>query len=163
MMLFSLLTLSIAFIGATNAILTTSTTKAVHATIDSVSIARSIPVVDLANIDVTRQNVTLATKGSSTLRVDAAQAPFPATLLLCRTTGCGSCTGFDISLFPHNTCLIANPAFGFFSVFITQPSNEGFAFGVYAGPTCPGLGLIPLVNTCFNVNGGPYQVFGASP
>jgi hypothetical protein len=108
--------------------------------------------VDLANIDVTRQNVTLATKGSSTLRVDAAQAPFPATLLLCRTTGCGSCTGFDISLFPHNTCLIANPAFGFFSVFISQPSNEGFAFGVYAGPTCPGLGLIPLVNTCFNVN-----------
>jgi hypothetical protein len=162
-MLFSLVTLAIAFIGAANATPTTSTTKAIQASIDSVNIAGSIPVVDLASIDVTHQNVTLAAKNSGTVHADAAQAQFPAALFLCRTAGCGSCTGFDISLFPHDICLVANPPFGFFSVFISQPSNEGLTFGVYTGPSCLDLALIPFVNTCFNVVNGPYEFFAALP
>jgi hypothetical protein len=124
-----------------------STTSPLRATIDSVTAASSIPVVDLASIVVSNQNITLHAGTRTSLQGRAAQGYFPATLFLCQALECqGVCLGFDISMFPHNICLIASPPFEFMSVFINQPSNVGLPFGVFAGQTCAHLALLPTVN-----------------
>lgn len=91
------------------------------------------------------------------LHSDVAQQTFPATLLLCPSANCASCFGFDLSTLPVNVCLTTS---AFSSVAISQPSNEGLPFGVLVGPPgCLSFAQIPIVNQCFNVNGGPFTDF----
>ena len=137
-------TLVIALAGAVQATPAAAAT-AVTPTIDLVSVDAKVHVVDLSKDSVTEHpNVTLGTGGADTVG-----AIYPATLFLCRTSGCGSCTGYDLSIQPHNTCL--GPGFNFVSAYINQPSNQGLPYAVYTGPVgCGSFAQLPLVNTCYN-------------
>ena len=118
---------------------------------EATDIASKFPVFDFGSIQA-HPNVTLAPGG---IHVDAAQQTFPATLLLCPTTSCISCFGFDLSAIPANNCLTAG--FNFASFSINQPSNEGLPFGVFVGPPgCTSFFQIPEVNECFNVVNGTF-------
>ncbi|KAH9888992.1 hypothetical protein C8Q73DRAFT_655076 [Cubamyces lactineus] len=124
---------------------------------ETTDIASKFPVVDLGSIQA-HPNVTLSQAG---IHVDAAQQEFPATLLLCPTTSCISCFGFDLSTLPTNECLAAG--FNFESIAINQPSNEGLPFGVFVGPPgCLSFAQIPSVNTCYNANNGPFVDYAIS-
>ena len=125
----------------------------------AVTTAASFPVHELAAAGTGIPN-TLRTSPAVAfpgLHSDAAQQTFPATLLLCPTASCASCFSFDLSTLPVNQCLSTSP---FTSVAISQPSNEGLPFAVLVGPAgCLSFAQIPTVNTCFNVNGGPFSDF----
>ncbi|KAI0644243.1 hypothetical protein C8Q79DRAFT_1012044 [Trametes meyenii] len=112
------------------------------------------PVYDLGAIQG-QPNTTLPLPGSSKVHALDVPGEFPATLLLCPTTNCISCFGFDLSSTPHNQCL--NGGLDFVSVIINQPANVGLPFGVFAGPPgCMSFSQIPSVNTCFNINGATF-------
>ena len=154
----TLTALALALVGATNA----KPTIAKHSGLGSpkasgVSVASSFPVSDLDAAQAkVKADTTLNTNGG--LRIDITAADFPADLLLCESVNCANCFEFDLSVLPHQTCLTAN--FDFVSVAISQPSNSGLDFGVFVGPPgCASFGQIPVVNECFNVNGGPFSDF----
>ncbi|KAI0657955.1 hypothetical protein C8Q70DRAFT_934583 [Cubamyces menziesii] len=120
------------------------------------TVPASFPVSDLTFGDV-HTGTTLSQGG---IHIDSAQQEFPASLFLCRATGCASCTSFDLSTAPLNQCLTPNPIFSFVSVAIIQPSNEGLPFETTVGTTgCGQLLQIPTVNECFNVNGAVFETF----
>ncbi|RPD53656.1 hypothetical protein L227DRAFT_481056, partial [Lentinus tigrinus ALCF2SS1-6] len=121
-------------------------------------IAAKFPVHELGSASVAaHSNSTLAS--ASGVHSDAADAIFPATLLLCPSFNCASCFSFDLSTLPIDQCLI-DLSSSFESVAISQPSNEGLPFAVLVGPPgCASFAQIPLVNECFNVNGGPFTDF----
>ena len=137
-------TLVIALAGAVQATPAAAAT-AVTPTIDLVSVDAKVPVVDLSKDSVTEHpNVTLGTGGA-----DAVGAIYPATLFLCRTSGCGSCTGFSLDGMTHNVCF--DGGFSFVSMFISQPSNQGLPYAIYTGPLgCGSFAQVPVVNTCYN-------------
>ena len=83
-----------------------------------------------------------------------ARQEFPASLLLCTDTVCGSCTEFNLSAFPAGVCEFSLA--GFNSVGILQPSGQGLPFAVGVGPTCSSFAAIPEVNECFSITGGPW-------
>ncbi|RPD59136.1 hypothetical protein L227DRAFT_576362 [Lentinus tigrinus ALCF2SS1-6] len=145
-MLFSLTALALALLGTVQA---TPLARATTLTplVDSVSADSSIPVLDLHKDSVSAHpNATLSTGAAKS---DAADQIYPASLFFCRSTSCGSCTGYDLSIQPHETCL--TPDFDFVSIFISQPSNEGLPFAIYTGPVgCGSFAQVPLVNTCYN-------------
>ncbi|KAI0666823.1 hypothetical protein C8Q78DRAFT_1057180 [Trametes maxima] len=121
-------------------------------------IAASFPIVNIHSA-VSKPNVTLPYGASrSRLHADVAIPPgtFPATLLACSTENCISCIPFDMSTFPHNTCLAES--FNISSVAINQPSDQGLPFGVFVGSGCTNFIQIPGVNQCFtteNADGTP--------
>ncbi|KAI0372685.1 hypothetical protein BV20DRAFT_39257 [Pilatotrama ljubarskyi] len=124
---------------------------------EATNVAASFPVVDITSAKA-HPNITL---GHGGIHADAAQAEFPATLLLCPTTSCISCFGFDLSATPTNLCLAAG--FSYSSVAINQPSNEGLPFGVFIGPPgCASFLQIPAVNTCYNINGGTFSDYAVA-
>ncbi|KAI0800287.1 hypothetical protein C8Q74DRAFT_402830 [Fomes fomentarius] len=86
-----------------------------------------------------------------------ALAEFPATLLLFRNLQCsGQVTQVNLSATPANECFVSPSDFN--SVAVSQPSNQGLPFGVGVGPSpCQQFAQIPRVNTCFNINGGPFS------
>ncbi|RPD76931.1 hypothetical protein L226DRAFT_433016, partial [Lentinus tigrinus ALCF2SS1-7] len=91
------------------------------------------------------------TAGAAGVHTSSADAIYPATIFVCRALGCGSCTGYDLSIQPHNTCLV--PGFTFVSAYINQPSNQGLPYAVYTGPSgCGSFAQIPLVNTCYDAS-----------
>ncbi len=48
----------------------------------------------------------------------------------------------------------------FSSVVVTQQFNEALPYGVFVGPPgCASFAQIPTINTCFNLNGGPFTDF----
>ncbi|RPD58786.1 hypothetical protein L227DRAFT_601772 [Lentinus tigrinus ALCF2SS1-6] len=143
-MLFSLTTLALALLGTVQATPVAPATS-VTPFVDFVSADSSIPVLDLHKDSVSAHpNATLGTGKSS-----GADQIYPASLFFCRSTGCGSCTGFDASIQPHQVCL--TPGFNFVSMFISQPSNEGLPFAFYTGPVgCASFAQVPVVNTCYN-------------
>ena len=118
-------------------------------TVDAVSAANGIPVATLELGSVSAHgNVTV---GAAGVYASSADAIYPATLFVCRALGCGSCTGYDLSIQPHNTCLV--PGFNFVSAYINQPSNEGLPYAVYTGPTgCGSFAQVPVVNTCYDAS-----------
>ncbi|RPD58770.1 hypothetical protein L227DRAFT_176559 [Lentinus tigrinus ALCF2SS1-6] len=144
-MLFSLATLALAFVGAVQAVPVTDT---LTPTVDSVSVDAAT-VLDLSLGSVSpKGNVTVGKDG---VHVDAASATYPATLFLCRSSSCGSCTGYDLSIQRHNTCLTGG--FNFYSMYISQPSNSGLPYAVYTGPSgCGSFAQVPAVNTCYRTN-----------
>ncbi|CDO68209.1 hypothetical protein BN946_scf184938.g61 [Trametes cinnabarina] len=120
-------------------------------------IAAKFPVFDIDKVHA-QPNVTLSQGG---IRVDTAQAEFPATLLLCPTTNCISCFGFDLSSMPTHECIV--PGFTFQSVSINQPSNQGLPFGVFVGPGgCVSFASLPAVNTCYNVIPAPFSDYSVT-
>ncbi|RPD58773.1 hypothetical protein L227DRAFT_601766 [Lentinus tigrinus ALCF2SS1-6] len=146
-MLFALTTLALALVGTVHANPVARST--LTASVDSVSASKDIPVVSLDLGSVSPHgNVTVGTAGVHTSSADAI---YPATIFVCRALGCGSCTGYDLSIQPHNTCL--GPGFNFVSAYINQPSNQGLPYGVYTGPTgCGSFAQIPQVNTCYDAS-----------
>ncbi|KAI0774793.1 hypothetical protein BD413DRAFT_305524 [Trametes elegans] len=111
-------------------------------------IGKSFPVLDISAVQA-HANLTLASSRAPGIHADAAQAEFPATLLLCPTESCISCFGVDLSAIPPNQCLVTD--FSFVSATINQPSNEGLPFGVFFSPPgCDEFVQMPEVNTCFN-------------
>ncbi|TFK88016.1 hypothetical protein K466DRAFT_598996 [Polyporus arcularius HHB13444] len=147
-MLFTFVTLALALLSAVQATPVASGTT-VHPVVDSVSADGTLPVVGLALGSAgVHGNVTVGTSG---VHGDSVNAVYPATIFLCRSTGCGSCTGFDLSIQPHQTCLTGG--FNYVSAFINQPSNQGLPFAVYTGPSgCGSFAQVPVVNTCYNAN-----------
>ncbi|KAI0683283.1 hypothetical protein C8T65DRAFT_784445, partial [Cerioporus squamosus] len=116
--------------------------------VDAVSAASGIPVasLELGSISAHANSTTVGQGGA---HADAGDAIYPATIFLCKESGCASCTGYDLSIQPHQTCLA--PGFNFLSVHINQPSNAGLPFGVYTGPIgCSSFAQVPAVNTCYN-------------
>ncbi|KAI0644241.1 hypothetical protein C8Q79DRAFT_135699 [Trametes meyenii] len=111
-------------------------------------IAASFPIVNIHSA-VSKPNVTLPSASRSRLHADVAIPPgtFPATFLACPTDNCISCIPFDMSTFPHNTCLAQS--FNISSVAINQPSDQGFPFGVFVGNGCTNFIQVPGVNQCF--------------
>ena len=90
--------------------------------------------------------------------LDRAAAANPAILLLCPTTNCATCSGFNLSTFPTNECFLTNVQA--VSVGISQPGGGGLPFTVAVGTAqCATLAAIPAVNECFNINGGPFTNF----
>ncbi|PIL25373.1 hypothetical protein GSI_13263 [Ganoderma sinense ZZ0214-1] len=82
----------------------------------------------------------------------------PATLLLCPSTNCATCSGFNLSSFPVDECFLTNVEA--LSVAISQPGGGGLPFEVTVGTAgCATLAEIPAVNECFNINGGPFTNF----
>ncbi|KAI0351931.1 hypothetical protein OH77DRAFT_844212 [Trametes cingulata] len=148
-MLFSFAIAAIAFFG-----------QAVYASplsAETTSVAASFPVLDITSAKA-HPNITL---GHGGIHADAAQAEFPATLLLCPTASCISCFGFDLSVVPTNECLAAG--LSYVSVAINQPSNEGLPFGVFIGPPgCASFLQIPAVNTCYNINGATFSDYAVA-
>ncbi|KAI0741716.1 hypothetical protein C8Q80DRAFT_151361 [Daedaleopsis nitida] len=114
------------------------------------------PVHDLASFG----RVTNTTSGAhGGVHVDAAEAIYPATLLLCPAFSCTSCFAFDLSTIPIDECLV-DLSSSFNSVAVAQPSNEGLPYAVTVGTAgCATLVGISVVNECFNVNGGPFVDF----
>ena len=145
-MLFTLTSLALALVGAVQANPVVRETS-LTATVDGVSAANGIPVATLELGSVSAHgNVTVGAEG---LHASSADAIYPATIFVCRALGCGSCTGYDLSIQPHNTCL--GPGFNFVSAYINQPSNQGLPYAVYTGPVgCGSFAQLPLVNTCYN-------------
>ncbi|KAI9063874.1 hypothetical protein FKP32DRAFT_1571143 [Trametes sanguinea] len=118
---------------------------------ETTDIAAKFPVVELSSAQA-HPNITLSQGG---IHIDAAQAEFPATLLLCTTTSCISCFGFDLSAVPTNECIASG--INYQSIAISQPSNEGLPFGVFGSPPgCTSFVQIPAVNTCYNVSPAPF-------
>ena len=155
-MLFSLATLALVFAAAVGAVPVTDT---LTPTVDSVSVDAA-SVLDLSFGSVSKDgNVTIHKGG---LHADAASATYPATLFLCRTSSCGSCTGYDLSIQRHNTCLTGG--FTFYSTYISQPSNSGLPFAVYTGPSgCSSFAQVPVVNTCYRTSNYAGNDFKLTP
>ncbi|KAI9061452.1 hypothetical protein FKP32DRAFT_1526452, partial [Trametes sanguinea] len=86
----------------------------------------------------------------------AARQEFPATLLTCTSTNCAAgCTSWTLADRGDGNCFFAGQ---FVSVAIEQPSNQGLPFSVDIAPAnCENWLAIPAVNTCFNINGGPFE------
>ncbi|RPD58775.1 hypothetical protein L226DRAFT_576905 [Lentinus tigrinus ALCF2SS1-7] len=145
-MLFSLTTLALALLGTVQATPVAPATS-ITPLVDLVSADEKIPVLDLTKDSVSAHpNATLGTMPGKT---GGADQIYPASLFFCRSTGCGSCTGYDLSIQPHDVCL--TPGFNFVSMFISQPSNEGLPFAIYTGPSgCASFAQVPVVNTCYN-------------
>ncbi len=148
-MLFTFTTLAIALAGTVQATPVAADTT-LTPTVDAVSAANGNPIVDLILGSVSAHaNSTGVGKGGP--HADSSLAVYPATIFLCKESGCGSCTGYDLGIQPHQTCLV--PGFNFMSVTINQPSNQGLPFGVYTGPIgCSTFAQVPQVNTCYNAN-----------
>ena len=119
--------------------------------------AAHFPVRDLDSA-VAEPHIT--SPSESGVRIEAVNATFPATLLLCSAANCLSgCFSFDLSTIPVNECLIDESS-TFQSLAISQPSNAGLPFSVFVGPPgCFSFAQIPAVNTCFNANNGPFDDF----
>ena len=116
-------------------------------TVDLVSAADGVPVLDLVKDSVSAH--PNSTVGKDGVHSNAVDQIYPAVFFLCRSSGCGSCTGYDLSIQPHGVCLTGG--FNFFSMFISQPSNEGLPFAIYTGPAgCSSFAQVPVVNTCYN-------------
>ncbi|KAI0699610.1 hypothetical protein C8T65DRAFT_298927 [Cerioporus squamosus] len=149
-MLFTFTTLALALIGTVEATPVAASGTAVTPFVDGVNAAASVPVLPglaLGSV-ATHGNVTVGKDG---VHSDSVNAVYPASIFLCRSTNCGSCTGYDLSIQPHSTCLTGG--FNFVSVFINQPSNQGLPFAVYTGPAgCASFAQVPVVNTCYNAN-----------
>ena len=104
---------------------------------------------------ITRANFTmrpsLPKEGLSRL---VARQEFPATLQFCSQENCqpaGACLAVSIEGQFLNECSTIEDE-SFPSVFIQQPSGEGFPFEVLVGPAgCEEFAVIPAVNTCFNI------------
>ncbi len=148
-MLFTFTIIIIALIGAFQAT-PVAPDATLTPTVDAVSAANGIPILELSLGSVSAHaNSTGVGKGGA--HADAADAVYPATIFLCKESGCGSCTGYDLSIQPHQTCLA--PGFNFMSISINQPSNQGLPFGVYTGPIgCSTFAQVSQVNTCFNAD-----------
>ena len=148
----------VAFFQVAQATPLTSLTTTVKPVSNAVTIGAHFPVHELridSAVDTVQAKVTHPS--ASGLHRDTADSTFPATLLLCPSTNCASCFSFDLSTLPVDECLSTS---AFFSVAISQPSNEGLPFGVLVGPPgCASFAQIPVVNECFNVNGGPFTDF----
>ncbi|KAM5544327.1 hypothetical protein V8D89_001987 [Ganoderma adspersum] len=131
---------------------TTPTTSPTKPTKTDVTIAAGFPI---RTLDIIRNGTTGTHDSTITSRSAAAN---PATLLLCPSTNCATCSGFDLSSFPVDECFLTNVAA--LSVAISQPAGGGLPFAVAVGtPECASLAQIPTVNECFNVNGGPFTNF----
>ncbi|KAI0774794.1 hypothetical protein BD413DRAFT_305541 [Trametes elegans] len=81
---------------------------------------------------------------------------WPATLLLCATTDCANCDGWDMASVPVNECFSAG--YQYYSVAIDQPSNGGLSFGTYVEQSgCSGYLQVQAVNTCYTIEGGTFE------
>ncbi|KAI1788163.1 hypothetical protein LXA43DRAFT_1026497 [Ganoderma leucocontextum] len=130
---------------------TMPTTSPTKPTTSDVTIAAGFPI---RTLDIIR-NGTTGTHGIIRGRAAAAN---PATLLLCPTTNCATCSGFNLSSFAEDECFLTNVAA--LSVAISQPAGGGLPFEVAVGTAgCATLAEIPAINECFNVNGGPFTNF----
>ncbi|KAL7280913.1 hypothetical protein ACG7TL_005857 [Trametes sanguinea] len=133
--------------------------QAVHATplsATTTNVGASFPKSELKVELVTpHSNVTAGQNG---LHPDTTQATFPADLLLCFDSLCGSCESFDLSTVPLDTCEIE---FFFNSVAIAQPSGSGLPFAVFVTPPnlCATGAQIPIVNECFSVTPNSFDDF----
>ena len=158
-MFFAIAAAFVAFIQVAHGTPLAPVSAAAQPNLAGVTTAASFPTQELALPGVAHTS----TAGTSPavafpgIHSDAAQQTFPATLLLCPTANCASCFAFDLSTFPLDECFATS---SFTSVAISQPSNEGLPFAVLVGPAgCLSFAQIPTVNTCFNVNGGPFSDF----
>ncbi|KAH9926270.1 uncharacterized protein BXZ73DRAFT_90946 [Epithele typhae] len=162
--MFSIALITVALVAAACANPLPASEASVHplASASGVTTAASFPLHDLASSlgplpASALVGTTPAPFFAKSPTADAAEATFPATLLLCPGVNCASCFGFDLSTLPVDVCLTTS---SFNSVAISQPSNEGLPFGVLVGPPgCASFAQIPTVNQCFNVNGGPFVDF----
>ena len=146
--------------------LTTPTTSPTKPTKFDVTIAAGFPI---GTLDIIRNGTTGTHDGTTGTRDGTtgthdgtirgrAPAANPATLLLCPTTGCATCSGFNLSTFAVDECFLTNVEA--VSVAISQPGGGGLPFAVAVGtPECATLAEIPAVNECFNINGGPFTNF----
>ncbi|KAI0793657.1 hypothetical protein C8Q74DRAFT_1215204 [Fomes fomentarius] len=117
---------------------------------DTTSIAGSLPVSDIVLVPVPVNFTSVA----NNVHPDGTVL---STLLTCAGTGCtGNCLNIPLpSMF--ETCL-GVPAFS--SVAVVQQFNEVPTYGIFVGPPgCASFAQIPVINTCFNVNNGPFTDF----
>lgn len=119
------------------------------------SIATDFPVVDITSV-APKPNITVGANGVHT---DVAQADFPASLLLFSGFSCsGTVDSINLASVPFDQCFFAPILFN--SAAVSQPSNSGLDFAVLVGPDgCASFAQLPAVNTCFNLNGGPFGDF----
>lgn len=113
------------------------------------TIAASFPISTLRGFGI-RSNVTLPRKDIPA--IIRARQDSPATLLLCPSANCVSCSVVDLDQ-SESKAMCYGTGQELSSVAISQPSNEGLSFAIAVGtPTCTHFEQIPVVNTCFNVN-----------
>ncbi|KAI0793693.1 hypothetical protein C8Q74DRAFT_1435957 [Fomes fomentarius] len=119
---------------------------------ESTSNASTLPVSDIVLTPVAANFTSAAARNS--VRPDAT---VPSILLTCAGVGCtGSCSRTPLPT-TFEVCL---GEVAFSSVAVTQQFNEALPYGVFVGPPgCASFAQIPTINTCFNLNGGPFTDF----
>lgn len=111
-------------------------------------IAASFPITTLREFGI-HSSITLARKDIPAIL--GARQDSPATLLLCPSANCVSCSVVDLDQ-SESKAMCYGTGKELSSVAISQPSNEGLSFAIAVGtPTCADFEQIPVVNTCFNV------------
>ncbi|KAI0703958.1 hypothetical protein C8Q76DRAFT_631777 [Earliella scabrosa] len=119
---------------------------------DAAFVVSKFPVSDIV-LTPTPGNLTLEALGLHS------NATVPSVLITCTEANCGGNCDFTGLPTAFNTCE-GLPVFN--SVAVSQQFNEALAYGVFVGPSgCASFAhwQIPAINTCFNINGGPIQVF----
>ena len=113
--------------------------------------ARTLPVADTVLVP-TAADFTSTAKGGI-----HAEGTVSSILMVCTEAACGGvCSNIALPL-QFDTCLGA-PAFN--SLAVLQQYNEALGYGVWVGPSgCQSFAQIPQINTCYNVNGGPWTDF----
>ncbi|KAI0770109.1 hypothetical protein C8Q74DRAFT_874378 [Fomes fomentarius] len=114
---------------------------------------------------VTESNVTLGSNGTH-LNVDATQATFRATLMLCNGSNCDAidefCVGIDLDTEFTSPGICFSSSVFLQSAMIVQPSGEGLPFAVSVGGSgCRGqLEQITSVNQCIDLSQTGFGVGG---
>ncbi|KAI0351929.1 hypothetical protein OH77DRAFT_844366 [Trametes cingulata] len=158
-MQYSFVALALALFGHA-VVASPAVSKATPVAFDASALAASFPVSELRVADSHPHLNTTAPQ--SDFHAIVKRQEFPATLLLCALDGCLSCSSFNLGSFPEEECF--STSFEFFSVAISQPSNQGLPFVVGVGPSpCSSLLDIPAVNECFNINGAIFDAFALLP
>ncbi|KAI0746448.1 hypothetical protein C8Q80DRAFT_1271346 [Daedaleopsis nitida] len=113
---------------------------------ESAAIASKLPVSDVRLVP-TGINVTFETHG---IKSDATVI---SSLFACNTLNCASCSTIPLPQM-FQTCL---PMESSVSVAVVQQLGEALPYGVFVGPAgCTSFAQLPEINTCFNVNNGPF-------
>ncbi len=114
---------------------------------------------------VTQLNVTLGSNGTHP-SVDATQATFPATMMLCNGRNCDAiedlCVGIDLNPEFTSPDICFSSSVFLESAMIVQPSGEGLPFAVSVGGLgCRGqLEQITSVNQCVDLSQTGFGVGG---
>ncbi|KAH9888427.1 hypothetical protein C8Q73DRAFT_183975 [Cubamyces lactineus] len=136
---------------------------AIHATpLPDTDAHTPFPVIATLDVAPTPASAGVTLPGSPTPdgSLVARQVIYPATLLTCFDSNCADCLSWDLENRGEANCYLAGE---FISVGISQPSNVGFPFSVDISPgNCTNWLAIPAVNTCYNINGGPFEQFGVN-